>query len=72
MQTPDELSLGVFRNRLMRLIESFGHSNFTVGQCNMINSAPAFDEVGRMAKANAEYTIDQIHEILEEVVEVKP
>ena len=51
-------------NRLMRLIESFGHSNFTMGQCNMINRAPAFDEVGRMAKANAEHTIDQIHEIL--------
>ena len=54
MQTPDELSLGVFRNRLMRLIESFGHSNFTVGQCNMINGdAPAFHELGKTAKANA-------------------
>ena len=52
-------------NRLMRLIESFGQSNFTMGQCNMINGdAPAFHELGKTAKANAEHTIDQIHEIL--------
>ena len=54
-------------NRLMRLIESFGHSQLTIGQCNMINGdAPAFDELRKMAKANAEHTIDQIHEILRE------
>ena len=51
-------------NRLMRLIESFGQSNFTMGQCNMINRAPAFDELRKTAKANAKHTIDQIHEIL--------
>ena len=48
----------------MRLIESFGQSNFTMGQCNMINRAPAFDELRKTAKANAKHTIDQIHEIL--------
>ena len=54
-------------NQLVKLILSFGHSQFTIGQCNMINGhAPAFDEVRQIARAKAEHTIDQIHEILRE------
>jgi len=53
--------------RLMNLIESFGHSQLTIGQCNMINGhAPAFDEVRKIANVNAEHTINEIHELLEE------
>jgi len=54
-------------NHLLRLIQSFGDSRFTIGQCNMINGhAPAFDEVRQIARTKAEHTIDQIHEILQE------
>ena len=54
-------------NQLVKLILSFGHSQFTIGQCNMINGhAPAFDEIRKTAQANADHTIDQIHEILRE------
>ena len=52
---------------LLRLIQGFGDSQFTIGQCNMINGhAPAFDEVRQIARAKAEHTIDKIYEILRE------
>ena len=72
-------------SHLLRLIQGFGDSQFTIGQCNMINGhAPAFDEIRKTAQvminghastfdeirktaqANADHTIDQIHEILRE------
>ena len=54
-------------NQLVKLILSFGHSQFTIGQCNMINGhASTFDEIRKTAQANADHTIDQIHEILRE------
>jgi len=53
-------------NQLVKLILSFGHSQFTIGQCNLINSKSSFDEIRKTAQANADHTIDQIHEILRE------
>ena len=54
-------------NHLLRMIQRFGDSQFTTGQCDMINGhAPAFDEVRQIARAKAEHAIDKIHEILRE------
>ena len=54
-------------NQLVKLILSFGRSQFTMGQCNLINGKfSTFDEIRKTAQANADHTIDQIHEILRE------